>query len=121
MAAPMIPFVNDSELEAILEAAARAGATSAGYVTLRLPHELEGIFGAWLEAHVPGRVHVLETSRRLGRRRRGRCWCGCLCLARDPGHGLLLGIDHAFLTFRHNGIDRRLTDVHGHVIHQILS
>ena len=32
----------------------------------------------------------------------------------------LLGIDHTRLTFRHNGIDRRLTDVHGHVIHEIL-
>ena len=33
----------------------------------------------------------------------------------------LLGIDHERLTFRHNGIDRRLTDVHGHVIHEILT
>ncbi len=33
----------------------------------------------------------------------------------------LLGIDHERLTFRHNGIDRRLTDVHGHVIHEILA
>jgi hypothetical protein len=32
----------------------------------------------------------------------------------------LLGIDHKRLTFRHNGIDRRLTDVHGHVIHEVL-
>ncbi len=33
----------------------------------------------------------------------------------------LLGIDHEKLTFRHNGIDRRLTDVHGHVIHELLA
>ncbi len=33
----------------------------------------------------------------------------------------LMGIDHTRLTFRHNGIDRRLTDVHGHVIHEILA
>jgi hypothetical protein len=33
----------------------------------------------------------------------------------------LLGIDHKRLTFRHNGIDRRLTDVHGNVIHEILA
>ena len=33
----------------------------------------------------------------------------------------LLGIDHTKLTFRHNGIDRRLTDVHGHVINEILA
>ena len=66
MAAPMIPFVNDMELEAILEAAAQAGATSAGYVTLRLPHELEGIFTAWLEAHVPQRAaHVMSLVRQM--------------------------------------------------------
>nr|WP_293245066.1 PA0069 family radical SAM protein [Panacagrimonas sp.] len=66
MAAPMIPFVNDMELEAILEAAAQAGATSAGYVTLRLPHELEGIFSAWLEAHVPQRAaHVMSVVRQM--------------------------------------------------------
>ncbi len=33
----------------------------------------------------------------------------------------LLGIDHTRLTFRHNGIDRRLTDVHGHVIEEIVA
>jgi len=33
----------------------------------------------------------------------------------------LMGIDHTKLTFRHNGIDRRLTDVHGHVIEAILA
>jgi hypothetical protein len=33
----------------------------------------------------------------------------------------LLGLDHQRLTFRHNGIDRRLTDVHGHVIREVLS
>lgn len=66
MAAPMIPFVNDMELESILQAAAEAGATSAGYVTLRLPHELEGIFTAWLEAHVPGRAaHVMSLVRQM--------------------------------------------------------
>jgi DNA repair photolyase len=66
MAAPMIPFVNDRELEAILEAAADAGATSAGYVVLRLPHELEGIFTAWLEAHVPDRAaHVMSLVRQM--------------------------------------------------------
>ena len=34
---------------------------------------------------------------------------------------LLLGIDHEKLTVRHNGLDRRLTDVHGHVIQEILA
>ncbi|HKY91266.1 MAG TPA: PA0069 family radical SAM protein [Nevskiaceae bacterium] len=61
MAAPMIPFVNDMELESILEAAADAGAKSAGYVTLRLPWEVRDIFRAWLDAHLPARAdHVMS-------------------------------------------------------------
>ena len=64
LAAPMIPFVNDHELEAILAAAARSGATSAGYTLLRLPLELKDGFTAWLEAHLPDRA-----GRVLGRLR----------------------------------------------------
>lgn len=56
LAAPMIPGLNDAELEQILASAARAGATAAGYVLLRLPHELRELFTAWLEAHFPGRA-----------------------------------------------------------------
>jgi DNA repair photolyase len=64
MAAPMIPFVNDHELEAILAAAARSGAASAGYTLLRLPLELKEGFAAWLDAHLPERA-----ARVLGRLR----------------------------------------------------
>jgi DNA repair photolyase len=56
LAAPMIPGLNDAELETILSAAARAGADSAGYVLLRLPHELRALFTSWLEAHYPERA-----------------------------------------------------------------
>ena len=56
LAAPMIPGLNDAELERILEAAARAGATAAGWVLLRLPHELREMFTAWLGAHYPERA-----------------------------------------------------------------
>ena len=56
MAAPMIPALNDMELEAILDAAAAAGATGAGYVLLRLPLEIRDLFVEWLEAHVPDRA-----------------------------------------------------------------
>ncbi|WP_144300247.1 PA0069 family radical SAM protein [Elioraea rosea] len=56
LAAPMIPGLNDAEMERILEAGARAGATAAGYILLRLPHELREMFTAWLEAHYPGRA-----------------------------------------------------------------
>jgi DNA repair photolyase len=61
MTAPMIPGLNDWELERILEAAAQAGATGAGYVLLRMPHEIKDLFTEWLEAHFPGRAkHVLS-------------------------------------------------------------
>ena len=56
MTAPMIPGLNDAELEAILEAAAGAGAVSASYVLLRLPLEIRDLFAEWLEAHAPDRA-----------------------------------------------------------------
>ncbi len=64
MAAPMIPALNDSELEAILAAAADAGARSAGYTVLRLPHEIKDLFTEWLQTHAPLKVnHVLSLIR----------------------------------------------------------
>jgi DNA repair photolyase len=61
LAAPMIPALNDAELEHILERAREAGATAAGYTMLRLPHELKALFREWLEAHAPGKAaHVLS-------------------------------------------------------------
>lgn len=60
MVAPVVPVITDSELERILEAAAKAGARTAGYVVLRLPHELNGLFREWLDAHEPLKAkHVL--------------------------------------------------------------
>jgi DNA repair photolyase len=64
LAAPMIPGLNDAELEKILEASARAGARHAGYVLLRLPYELRQMFEAWLGTHYPDRArHVLSLIR----------------------------------------------------------
>ncbi len=64
LTAPMIPGLNDSELEKILEAASRAGASHAGYVLLRLPHELRQMFEDWLITHFPDRAkHVLNLIR----------------------------------------------------------
>ena len=56
MAAPMIPFVNDHELEGILSAAAGAGAQSASYILVRLPLEIKDLFSEWLRAHFPERA-----------------------------------------------------------------
>jgi len=53
--APVIPALNDMEMERVLQAAREAGARHAGYVVLRLPHELADLFPAWLEAHYPER------------------------------------------------------------------
>jgi DNA repair photolyase len=54
--APVIPGLNDHELEAVLEAAAKAGATSAMYVTLRLPLEIKDLFREWLSEARPERA-----------------------------------------------------------------
>jgi len=53
---PIIPFINEPELERILEAAAEAGATSAFSIVLRLPWEVNPLFQQWLEQHVPERA-----------------------------------------------------------------
>jgi DNA repair photolyase len=64
LAAPMIPGLNDAELEKIIERSARAGAKHGGYVLLRLPHELRQMFEAWLGTHYPDRArHVLALIR----------------------------------------------------------
>jgi DNA repair photolyase len=56
MAAPMIPALNDGELEAILERGHEAGASVAGYVLLRVPLEIKDLFREWLETHAPNRA-----------------------------------------------------------------
>jgi DNA repair photolyase len=56
MAAPIIPALNDPEIEQILEAAKAAGATEAGYVLLRLPLELKTVFREWLAQEFPDRA-----------------------------------------------------------------
>ncbi len=64
LTAPLIPALNDEELEALLEAAAGAGAGNAGYVLLRLPLEIKTLFEEWLETHVPDRrARVLSLVR----------------------------------------------------------
>ncbi len=65
-ASPMIPALNDHELEAILEASHRMGATGANYILLRMPLEVRDIFKSWLIEHYPGRYrHVLSVLRSM--------------------------------------------------------
>ncbi len=66
MVAPIIPALNDRDLEAVLAAAATAGASSAGYTTVRLPHELKTLFREWLALHAPQRAeHVISLIRQM--------------------------------------------------------
>ncbi len=66
MIAPVIPQLNDRDLEAILAAAADAGASEAGYILLRLPLEVQPLFRDWLDAHFPLRTaHVMSLMRQL--------------------------------------------------------
>ena len=64
MFAPVIPALNDGEMEQVLAAAADCGARTAGYVLLRLPLEIKDLFREWLEANEPGRAkHVMSLIR----------------------------------------------------------
>ncbi len=66
MFAPVIPALNDEELEAVLLEAADMGARSAGYVLLRLPLEIKDLFREWLEANAPDRArHVMSLIRQM--------------------------------------------------------
>ncbi|MBS0187486.1 MAG: PA0069 family radical SAM protein [Planctomycetes bacterium] len=61
MTAPIVPGINDHEIPAILEAAAEAGATSAGWVMLRLPFQIKDLFLEWLQRHFPDRSQKVES------------------------------------------------------------
>jgi DNA repair photolyase len=77
LVAPVIPFLTDDRIEAVLEAAREHGARQAGYVLLRLPWEVKDIFREWLERHYPLKArHVMS---RVHAMRRGR--------DNDPGFG----------------------------------
>ena len=66
LVAPVIPMITDMQLEQILEAAHAAGARSASYVLLRLPHELKEIWREWLRLHYPERAgHVMSLVRQM--------------------------------------------------------
>ncbi len=66
MFAPAIPALNDSEMESVLEAAAEAGARSAGFVLLRLPLEIKDLFREWLQRHFPDKAdHIFSLVRSM--------------------------------------------------------
>jgi len=64
--APVVPALNDHEIEALVEAAAAEGASNAAFMLLRLPHELGALFEQWLREHYPQRAdRVLNLLREL--------------------------------------------------------
>ncbi len=66
LVAPIIPVLTDPELEGVLDAARTAGARCAGYVMLRLPHEVRDLFTTWLHHHLPLKAgHVLNRVREV--------------------------------------------------------
>ena len=66
MVAPIVPFLNDGDIEAVIDAAAGAGARSAHFTVLRLPHELREVFTDWLRERFPDRAdRVLARIRDL--------------------------------------------------------
>lgn len=66
LVAPIIPALNDKDMEAVLAQAFDAGARSAGYTTLRLPWELKTLFREWLVLHAPQRAgHVMSLLQQM--------------------------------------------------------
>ncbi len=66
MVAPIIPALTDHEMERILDAAKANGAQDAGYILLRLPHEVSGLFKEWMLRHYPDKyTHVLSLLRSM--------------------------------------------------------
>src|SRR5262249_45428683 len=66
LVAPIIPAINDADIERILDAVAAAGVQGAGYVLLRLPLELRDLFREWLTANFPDRCqHVFSLIRQM--------------------------------------------------------
>ncbi|MBT8091863.1 MAG: PA0069 family radical SAM protein [Gammaproteobacteria bacterium] len=61
LVAPIIPAINDHEIEGILQAASEAGARQASYIFLRLPHEVKALFAEWLQTHFPDRAERVRS------------------------------------------------------------
>ncbi len=106
MVAPVIPGLTDHEMERILEAARRTGATHAGYIALRLPREVAGLFQEWLNVHAPDRA---KRVLRLIREMRG----GALYDARFGARMTGTGVHAALLARRFRTACRRLGLAHG--------
>ena len=95
MTAPIIPGLNDREIPKLLQAAARHGATHAGYVLLRLPHQIKDLFLEWLQRTVPDKASRVES---LIRDTRSGMLYDARAFVRQTGEGALA--EHIGATFR---------------------
>lgn len=92
MMAPVIPFINDSEIETVVARSAEAGAASVNYIMLRLPFEVKDLFAEWLAEHYPLKAeHVMNRLRDMhgGKAYRGE-W-GTRMRGRGPYAELVAG------------------------------
>ena len=88
--APVIPALNETELEAIFEAAAGAGAIEAAYILLHLPLQIKDLFGEWLQLHTPNCArHVMSRMRDMHAGRHYRSGFGLRQTGSGPGTELL--------------------------------
>ena len=112
MVAPIVPGLTDREVPAILRAAADAGANSAGYILLRLPHQNRTLFVDWLEHHFPARASRVIS---LVRQTRGGEMYDCAFGSRHRGAGPVAEqIRAVFDVFaRRCGLDRPMRELSG--------
>ena len=101
MVAPVIPFINDAEMEIIMEKAAANGAYSVGYIFLRLPLELKSIFSSWLQHHYP--LHAKRVLSRIIDSRGGKLYDSTYGI-RHKGTGIFAELIRA----RFNNKNKRL-------------
>ncbi|MEX2217814.1 MAG: PA0069 family radical SAM protein [Phycisphaerales bacterium] len=112
MVAPIVPGLTDHEIPQILKAAAEAGADGAGYVLLRLPHQVKALFLEWLGQHFPDRASHVESQLRGAR---GGQLYDPRYFARQRGEGARADqIRQAFDVFRARfGLDRPVAGLSG--------
>lgn len=110
MTAPIVPGLTDREIPALLQAASEAGALSAGFVLLRLPHQIKALFLDWLARHFPERAGHVES---LIRQTHGGALYDSTFGVRRRGEGeIARQIGHLFSIFsRRYGLDRAMSSL----------
>lgn len=109
--APVIPAITDFEMDAIIKAAAEAGAQSASFIPVRLPHEVAPLFREWLESHYPNRADKVmnairslrggrDNDPRFGDRMRGQGVLGDLLRTRFKRACRAAGLTKAHVALR---------------------